>query len=160
MNTDEKRKKQGKRELQGLMVDPDHHGPSRADHAAKLTGAALAGIEGDTHLRALHGQGSSGAQRSAGPALKTELLVARHFVGRPLHFNAGIFEVFDALLKILGMAPELHDNEPFLPGINSGLEQVELQVKVLDQPVNDGLVHYLLGKPQYEHFSMHGKSLN
>jgi hypothetical protein len=47
------------------------------------------------------------------------------------------------------VAPKLHDDDPLFPGVDGGLEEVELQVVILDQAVDDRLIHHVLGKPQH-----------
>jgi hypothetical protein len=77
------------------------------------------------------------------------LFVAPHIPGYPLNLDSRLPEVFEAPPEILGVAPKLHDDDPLLPGIDGGLEEVELQVVILDQAVDDRLIHHFIGKPQH-----------
>ena len=71
------------------------------------------------------------------------LFVAPHIPGHPLDLDPGLPEILEAPPEILGVAPELHDDDPLFPGIDGGLEQVELQVVILDQAVDDRLIHHV-----------------
>ena len=106
IDTDVKGQQNGGPDSQGAAVEPDLHGPGRADRATQFAGAAFAGVKEHGHFRPLDEQRPGGTNRGAGAALVAALFVAPHIPGHPLDLDARLPEVFEAPPEILGVAPE------------------------------------------------------
>jgi hypothetical protein len=139
----------------GLVDRPDFHGAAWTGRNAQLTDAAFFKIEKDRHLRPLNLKRSGGANRSAGTAMGTDIIVAFDFPGCILDVHTLGFEILDPILEILTRSGEFQHHVTFLTRQDTGIEDIEDQVIIQGQVADQRLLDFGPGKSQDEYFRVH-----
>jgi hypothetical protein len=85
------------------------------------------------------------------------IVIPGDFLLDRLHAYADFDQVFQASLKIGLGAAQFQDHKTFLPGQNAGLEDIEAQIKFLNQLVDDRLTPVLLGKMENHLLGSHSQ---
>jgi hypothetical protein len=134
------------------------HSPRGTGFDTELTGAALGRIKNNLHGLAVDEKGTGGADGCAGSAVDAFLLHPGNILLDGLDPDAHLRQVFHPLLEIRLRTAELQNHETLLSGQDAGLEDVETQVEILDQPVNNRLVPVFFGKMKYNLLGSHNSS--
>jgi hypothetical protein len=134
----------------------DFHGPHRTYRHTQLTTTATIRIELDLQGLAIYIKGPGGANRRAKAAMNTEIKIALDLLTDGLDLYPEISQIGEPFVEILGVPGKLYDHEALFTREDSGLEDVEGEVKLLDQPVNDGLIDNVRRKTQDQNPFVHG----
>ena len=100
-------------------------------------------------------QGTGRADRGAGPALETDLIIPLDILPDAFNFYSTVFQITDALLVILFVPAQFKDHETLFPGIDVRLENVKGKVEFFYQIHDNGLCYCLFWKSERERFSEH-----
>jgi hypothetical protein len=79
-----------------------------------------------------------------------------HFLGGVFNPNALGFKIIDPFLELFLGAHELHHHNPFPPGKDFGIQDIEKKAEVLYEVGDNGFVNLGLRKSKNENSRIHG----
>jgi hypothetical protein len=133
--------------IEQTLVELYLHCTGRAGRYAQFARAALVCIKNDLHFRPLDVKGACRAYGSAGPALEAYLFIPLNILPNALHLDPDALQVINTPLKIFLVPAQFEHHKAFLSRINGRLEDIEGEIKLLDEIDGNGLVDDLFWKP-------------